>query len=237
MKIITTKDYSSFKTITGNRQVSDNHVKQLAASIAAQNLLPYNPILVNENMEVIDGQHRLLAAEQLGLEVAYVTVQGATIKVVQQLNAHQRQWNLKDYAESYASQGNQHYITLKHFYENHDMPVSISVWLLSKENWGGGHMAQFKTGGFEVTSMEEAYDVVAKIHLFHEHTNQQVRRSRGFVRAMRTCLRNPDVDWGRMKEKLGDYTKQIPAYESTRDYLRVLEDIYNYNNKVRTRLY
>ncbi len=186
---------------------------------------------------MIDGQHRLLAAQSLGVEVSYVTVEGATVRVVQQLNAHQKQWTLQDYAESFASQGNKHYQILKKFYENQDLPMSIAVWLLSGGRNNGGHLARFKDGGFEVTSLDKAYEVVEKIKLFHQHTSQQVRRSRGFVRAVFSLLGNPEMDWERMSEKLGTYTKQIPAYESVRDYLRTLEDIYNYNNKVRTRLY
>lgn len=237
MNIISTKKYKIFKNIKGNRAISDDHVKKLAASIARQNLLSANPIIVNEDMQVIDGQHRLLAAQSLGVEVSYVTVEGATIRVVQQLNAHQKQWALQDYAESFASQGNKHYQILKKFYENQDLPVSIAVWLLSGGRNNGGHLARFKDGGFEVTSLDQAYEVVEKIKLFHQHTSQQVRRSRGFVRAVFSLLGNPEMDWERMSEKLGTYAKQIPAYESVRDYLRTLEDIYNYNNKVRTRLY
>lgn len=237
MNILSTKKYKIFKTIQGNRAVSDDHVRKLAASIARQNLLSANPIIVNEQMQVIDGQHRLLAAQSLGVEVSYVTVEGATIRVVQQLNAHQKQWALQDYAESYALQGNPHYQTLKKFYENQDLPVSIAVWLLSGGRNNGGHLSRFKDGGFEVTTEEEAYEVVEKIKLFHEHTSPQVRRSRGFVRAMFALTHSPEIDWDRMSEKLGEYTKQIPAYEGVRDYLRTLEDIYNYKNKVRTRLY
>lgn len=232
------KDYSQFKVIAGNREVTDTHVKRLMASIGRRNLLPYTPILVNEKMEVIDGQHRLEAAKLLNLPVYYTMAEGAKIKDVQLLNAHQKQWTLEDYAQSYASQGVEDYQTLLSFYQNQDLPVSIAVWLLSKDKWGGGHMRDFKEGGFKITSLDEAYEVADRIKIFHEHTTPQVRRSRGFVRAMRVLHRNEAVDWDRMKDKLGIYARQIPAYQTAKDYLREIEDIYNFKSKgVISRIY
>lgn len=236
-QIQTTKNYSQFVSITGNRGLSETHIKRLMASIGRKNLLPFNPITVNERMEVIDGQHRLEAAKLLNLEISYIVAPGARIKDVQLLNAHQKQWTLEDYAESYASQGYTDYEVLRAFYQNQDLPVSIAVWLLSKDSWGGGHMMNFKEGGFVITAMDEAYEVADRIKLFHEHTTPQVRRSRGFVRAVRTLHRNDQVDWNRMKEKLEQYAHQIPAYQTSKDYLRVLEDIYNFKQQKITRIY
>lgn len=237
MQIAATKDYSRFKVITGNRAVTETHVKKLMASIGRKNLLPYAPILVNEDMEVIDGQHRLEAAKLLNLEVYYLVAEGARVKDVQLLNASQKQWTLEDYADSYATQGYSDYEILRAFYQNQDIPVSIAVWLLSKDTWNGGHMMKFKEGGFVITALEEAYEVADRIKIFHEHTTPQVRRSKGFVRAIRTLHRNEKVDWDRMKEKLEIFTHQIPSYQSAKDYLRFLEDIYNFKQRQVDRIY
>lgn len=237
IQIKTTMNYDQFRVITGNREVTETHVRKLMASIGRKNLLPFAPILVNESMDIIDGQHRLEAAKQLGLEITYIIAPGAIIKDVQLLNAHQKQWTLEDYANSYASQGYTDYELLKAFYQNQELPVSIAVWLLTKDSWGGGHMMKFKEGGFTITSLEEAYQIADRIKLFHEHTSPQVRRSRGFIRAIRILHRNELVDWERMKEKLDQYSHQLPSYQSSKDYLRVLEDIYNYHMSKVTRIY
>lgn len=98
-------------------------------------------------------------------------------------------------------------------------------------------MMKFKEGGFQVTALEEAYEVADRIKIFHEYTTPQVRRSRGFVRAVRTLHRNENVDWDRIKKKLGQYAHQIPAYQSVKDYLRVFEDIYNHHMSKISRIY
>lgn len=55
--ICVTTDYSQFKHLSLNREVKKN--KALRASIERNGLLPYYPIVVTPNMEIIDGQHRL----------------------------------------------------------------------------------------------------------------------------------------------------------------------------------
>lgn len=61
MQIYKTKDYTSFRAIVSNREVNKAHVKKLAASIRKKNLLYIRPVIVNDRMEIIDGQHRVAA--------------------------------------------------------------------------------------------------------------------------------------------------------------------------------
>lgn len=70
--ILKTKDYSIFKTVNFNRDKNKKHIKNVIKIIQKENLLHLHPILVNNSMEVIDGQHRLEAAKELGLEIFYI---------------------------------------------------------------------------------------------------------------------------------------------------------------------
>jgi hypothetical protein len=71
-KILKTHDYSIFKTVNFNRDKSKKHIRDVIKIIKKENLLHLHPILVNNDMEVIDGQHRLEAAKELGLEIFYI---------------------------------------------------------------------------------------------------------------------------------------------------------------------
>lgn len=71
-QILRTKDLSIFKTVEFNRDKSKKHIRDVVKIIKKENLLHLHPILVNESMEVIDGQHRLEAAKELGLEIFYI---------------------------------------------------------------------------------------------------------------------------------------------------------------------
>ena len=65
-------NYDEFRTLNANRNVSENHVKQIKAAIeTVGNLTEVVPIIVNENKEIIDGQHRFEACKELGLPIFY----------------------------------------------------------------------------------------------------------------------------------------------------------------------
>ena len=66
-----TTDYKKFKIIQGNRALREFHVEYLKKSIMKDNLLYLNPILVNSDYYVFDGQHRLKVAEDLNLPIFY----------------------------------------------------------------------------------------------------------------------------------------------------------------------
>ena len=67
-KVYQTNDLTICKEIGGNRVPNPQHVKRLCSSIKENGML-CNPILVNEKMQVIDGQHRLLASKEANSSV------------------------------------------------------------------------------------------------------------------------------------------------------------------------
>ena len=55
-KIYKTTDYSVFKYLKGNRSVNELHVRRLVEAIKEKDLQV--PIIVDEKMNVVEGQHR-----------------------------------------------------------------------------------------------------------------------------------------------------------------------------------
>lgn len=94
-----TDDYSKFRMIDGNRPIA--HAKKIIESIKEIGML-WQPILVNERFEVIDGQGRFLAMKTLGLPIIYIRQDGLTIKEVRYLNQNATVWKVNDYIHSYA---------------------------------------------------------------------------------------------------------------------------------------
>lgn len=109
MELLKTKDYSIFKFILSNREVDVNHVKRLAKSIQRNNLLYIRPLICNEEMMLIDGQHRLEAAKSIGAEVYYMKIKGLTKADIAVLNSAQKNWTRADFVNFYALEGNEHY--------------------------------------------------------------------------------------------------------------------------------
>ena len=58
-----------FKRVEGNRPINERYVTELKKEIERKNLLHVNPILVSDDYTVIDGQHRLAIAQDLGVPI------------------------------------------------------------------------------------------------------------------------------------------------------------------------
>ena len=69
-KILKTTEYTMFKFIKGNRPINYTHVGNLVNSIKEKDLAM--PIIVDQDMNVVDGQHRLKAYEILSKPVTYI---------------------------------------------------------------------------------------------------------------------------------------------------------------------
>lgn len=229
----TSTDYGQFKNLFANRNVNKRHVQKLIKSFTENpELVPTRPILVNEKMEVIDGQHRLEACRALGLPVYYTMSTGLGIDSAQLMNALQKGWSILDYARSFAAAGNQQY---QQFLDLHDeYPISLSIlmtYCIGREQSNISSM--FRSGGFRIMKdkqlLRERLDMLADMGTrFNEWTNHN------FCRAAHTAMRVPGYDHDRMMRKLAIY--QLKRQASRVDYLRELENAYNYHEPETNRL-
>ena len=122
-----TTNYDIFKVLRGNRNLNAGHLSRLSMSVAKRNLLEYNPILVNENMEVVDGQHRLEVAKQNKLPIWYMVAPTTTLQEVLDLNENVRNWKLTDYVDSLIIQGNRTMMYLREFCDEYEISLSNGI--------------------------------------------------------------------------------------------------------------
>ena len=111
-KVYRTTDHSKFKHLEGNRDVTDIRARRIKNSIEKNGYI-FNPIIVNEHMEIIDGGGRQQVLEQMGLAVDYIIRPGLSVKDCQALNSAASTWKQIDYINSYADMGNVNYIYLR----------------------------------------------------------------------------------------------------------------------------
>lgn len=230
----TTTEYGQFRNLFANRNVNKRHVQRLIKSFSDNpDLVPTRPILVNEKMEVIDGQHRLEACRTLGLPVYYTISKGLDVNDAQLMNALQKGWTILDYARSYAATGNQQY---QQFLDLHDeYPISLSILMtfcVGREQANIGNI--FRRGDFRIMKdkalLRERLDMLADMGTrFNDWTNH------AFCRAAHTAMRVAGYDHDRMMRKLEMY--QLKRQPTRTDYLRELETAYNFHesdtNKLR----
>lgn len=135
IQIHKTDDYSKFKGITSNREVYGRHVQAIVKSLRKRNLLWMNPIKVNDDFEVIDGQHRLAAAEILGVPVFYIVCPGVTKADLAILNSNQRNWSLMDFITFYTIEGHGEYKRLANLINKFSvLSISGVIRMTSRDN-------------------------------------------------------------------------------------------------------
>ena len=106
-----TDDLSRFNRLACNRRVNPHRLAQLKASITEHGFIG-GPIVVNEKYEVIDGQGRLLACQEVKSPIEYIIRPGLGIDDCITLNQNGTTWKLDDYILSYAERGIEDYIRL-----------------------------------------------------------------------------------------------------------------------------
>lgn len=102
-----TSNYDLFKLSKFNRNVL---IRQEMLDQAERGFIA--PIIVNENMVVIDGQHRLEASKRIGVPVSYIVINGLDKDDIVNMNTVQRKWGMANFIEAFANQGNPEYIKL-----------------------------------------------------------------------------------------------------------------------------
>jgi hypothetical protein len=235
-----TRDYDQFVLMNNNREQTQGHVERIKQSFEeVGNLTAVNPILVNEKMEIIDGQHRYLACKELGVPVFYTVREGLGINDARQMNILHRSWIADDYALSYANSGNESY--KKYLKIREDYGFSHTV--LLRYIQGGRkdkQMIVFRRGDLVIED-ESLPIITERLDMLTEalgYLPNVTHGDRSFALALLNISNSRNYLNTRMMRKLAMYGMNMRRYGSVDEYARALEDIYNHGQQNdRVRLY
>jgi glutaredoxin-related protein len=233
-EIYFTTEYGRFKFLKGNRELNERKIDKLVEDIKAGiDFLPYCPIIVNEQMEIIDGQHRFMAARKLKTNVHYMIKKDATLEVVPAINSKGSKWRTVDFMNSYVDLGKKEYLKLRDFMEEFpriSLPVAIKV-LHDGNTKGSEAVDLFREGAFVVSFEERAREVAQKLQDFEPYTDNPF--SARFVNVMLRLIESELYDHEAMKEKLAQAGKRIENIDSEKSIISNLEEIANHRLKTR----
>ena len=232
-----TNDADIFKKLTGNRDVKG--VERIIKSI---NKVGYiiNPILVNENMEVIDGQNRLEAFSQLGLPIYYIVQDGLGLEECRALNIGQMNWKTEDYIDSYAAVGNQSYMYLKALLTEFKKDFKVEPVTMVADTRicftdNRGCNSGIKEGRFEMN--QKQYELArTRLNSMKNLGFLQLARDyhmgfRSYWAAVIYAYLHQDVEVKELVRKLRENPMLMVSYSKTADQLRMFDEAYNKNRK------
>lgn len=233
METKSTLDYDLFKVITSNREVDERHVNRLVDAIGKKNMLHLNPIICNENYDLIDGQHRLEAARRLGCEIFYVMDGAVTKSDIATINSNSKNWNVIDYVNYFTIEKKPGFDHLSAFLSDNPLiPPSTALSMLSTD--GKRNTSSLKEGYVDTSNYDYACKVASILKEYRNIIDHAYDRN--FVLAVMAVLRVPDYDHEIMKSKLEYQSRSLVKCVTKKQYIDLLEEIYNYHsskNKLR----
>lgn len=232
-----TRNYDQFVFHEKNRSINQAHVSNLVKSIKKNDLLFAQPILVNSDFEVIDGQHRLCAAMELNKRIFYIIKPGLTIEDAISLNINTRNWGYADYLDHWIAQEKENYIYFKKFRDGYNFSYTLAISLLHFGRTGSRDCKKiFENGNLGLNHKTYAEFIGRIVSLCSRHGKFTTDRS--FIRAVDQSIRTERLDPFLFLQKLEMCPDKFTKCSDTDSYLRMMEDVINYHHKgERIRLY
>ena len=236
-QILQTTNYDKFRDIRGNREINRKHLLKLQGSILENNMLDLNPIIVNDRMEVLDGQHRLLACKNLGIPVSYIVAANGGIAEVRMLNTNVRNWTMRNYLDCYVTRGFEEYLKVKNFMEKTGSTLGVATLLLSGNLSKSSQsiINNFRNGDFRANQEEYAYDFMKKLEDISKFCEDNCYLSRDFVTALGYVYRK-GFSHKHLLEKMTESHTRFTGLRTRKQYIRKFEDILSWRSKVPVRL-
>ena len=230
-QVHTTTDYFLFKSIDGNRNKNLLHLNRLRKSME-QNYL-FTVIIVNENYEIIDGQHRFEIIQELKLPLNYIICKGYGLNEVQILNANSKNWTFDDFLNGYCNLGYRDYQIYRDFKNKYGYQHQICMTLLHGSA-SGDTAKMFTSGKLKINNFSEAVKKAELIPLIKPYYSGYNRR--GFILALLTVMKNPNFNFTEFLRKLEIQPTALKDCAKTTSYTALIEEIYNYHRKQKINL-
>ena len=134
------KQYDLLTKLLGNRVVAPKNVENKKELLEKNGFKSTNPVIINQKGQMIDGQHRRLAAEELNMPFKFtidVAVKAEeSLQATIELNNSGKPWVTLDYINAYAENGNEEYEKLLALCEELDLNMSktLILYLGAKAN-------------------------------------------------------------------------------------------------------
>tara|TARA_R100001163_G_C5029446_1_gene170079 strand:+ start:201 stop:1025 length:825 start_codon:yes stop_codon:yes gene_type:complete len=164
VKVLLEKNLTKFNLLDDNRDIDPKHVAMLVVSMQRYGQLM--PIVVNENLDVIEGQHRLKACMELKIPVAYIISVKSSSKDIAIMNNSQKGWKNRDYLKHFSHKNHSNsstYKKIENFFKSYPLPFPVGIMLLSgnvdhalETGNTRGPMPKFRDGSFKIVDIENA---------------------------------------------------------------------------------
>jgi len=233
-EVYQTKEYSKFKFRNDNRIINQNHVRSLVKNMKENGWEPGSYVVVNALWEIIDGQHRTLAAIAAGIPINYTMEKKADFDTIRNLNRNQKNWLMNDHIHGFVAENNVHYVRLQNFMKQYPEFKITEAMMFCKNANVSIPRGTFESGQFTTKDMGKAAlwaSYLIRLKPFCKFFNRGI-----FVRAVITCLGNSKFDFEEFFHKVELRPTMLVPCGTREQFIELIEDIYNYRRSQKINL-
>ena len=225
-QIFITRDYEQFKFIKENRKINPRNYAKLIVSMKEEQLII--PILVNERMEIIDGQHRYTVCKELGLPIYFYVIPGYGIEAVKRANIVGRTWTMADFLNMHVEENKESYMEFKQIVKNYDINISdlLKLFSLFQDKNQKIVRKNFEEGILDLYGKDKVLEFLTSLDDFMFFESYKTKQ---FVGAFIKLYFQPNYNHQKMKERLKTRKDKFENKRSIGDYLIMLtKDVYSF---------
>lgn len=229
------KEYNKFTLLPSNRAVNPAKVKKLVAAIQQHNFLQDYPIVINKKFEILDGQHRFLAAKIQNEPVYYVMSENMKGAHVAQVNSLQDKWVMKDYVRHYAAEGLNTYKVFQQKMEEWALPAHQVMEIFGMQ--GGEYQKALKAGTMDLSHPEKIKRADQLFYALMDLAEYiPFWNNRYFIRSFRKLFFHKGYNHNRMIRKVKMMQRALVPCATVALYTEMLQDTYNYHEPVKNKV-
>ena len=232
IKVYKTTDYSIFKRLEGNREVTNQRRDAIIDSIREIGYQPI-PILVNEKMEIVDGQGRVDACEKLNLPVYYTIKKGVGYKECITMNIQAVIWTVYDYIASYTEKGYPDYVKLQEYKEMAGNLDIIEVAMCMSNALSKNVNRPLKNGTFEIVEENDNKECLNFISRVKPYLKSLKGGGNYYIPVLIGIFKLKLADSDRMEDSISKYSSSMSSAYNADDALTGLQEVFNYNRRVK----
>ncbi len=228
-------NYRQFTFDKRNRPINPEHLERLYDAVSEKNFLQEFPILVDRNMVVIDGQHRLRVAEALGVPIYYLVSDRISIDDVPATVQVVGKWRPMDYLHSWCAAGKIEYIKLRDWWQQHNF---LSLSRAYELCYFGDHSSRgdrktlawrFVNGEYIANDIPFATKVIQNVLDFEPWV--PFHREALFIYAVSNLTGNAKYDHRQMMNKMEYLSIKLVKCPDTESYIKLFDEIYNHKRR------
>ena len=220
--IMMTENYDMFKKIGGNRKLNKTNYAKIVKSMKEEQLII--PIVVNERYEIIDGQNRFQACEDLGKPVYFYMVRGYGLEQVKRANIASSNWKKENYLDMFVAENNETYKEFEEIKERYDLNISnlLKIFAIVQEKQLARVGYEFENGTFTLDGKMQVLNFLMALEDFNFF---KFYKTTHFITAFSRLYFKQEYEHDRMRSKLITHRGSLEKRSTSDEYLVLLCNI------------